>query len=141
MTLSVFFARLTQLCDLEGYKSSFLGVALLYQSVTHLSLCLMAPISNPRVVFSAVPSGYPAPGRDITVNSSRSLDLDGPALNGGFITKTLWLSLDPYMRGRMDRTMKRYIPPWEIGDTYVHIDLLFLKVVIALIAWIRLVWL
>lgn len=76
----------------------------------------MAPISNPRVILSSRPTGYPVPGKDITYDSARTIDPTTVALNGGFLTKTLWLSLDPYLRGRMDEE-KRYAPNWAIGDT------------------------
>lgn len=35
---------------------------------------------------------------------------------GMFLVRTIWLSLDPYMRGRMNAT-KSYAPPVEIGGT------------------------
>ncbi|MEO8713512.1 MAG: NADP-dependent oxidoreductase, partial [Acetobacteraceae bacterium] len=34
---------------------------------------------------------------------------------GGVVTRTIWLSIDPYMRGRLsDR--KSYAPPVQIGE-------------------------
>ncbi len=36
--------------------------------------------------------------------------------DGQFLVKNLWMSVDPYMRGRM-RDHKSYIPPFEIGKS------------------------
>ena len=42
-----------------------------------------------------------------------------PALEDGqILVKALWLSLDPYMRGRMN-DVKSYAPPIEIGAVIV----------------------
>ncbi|KAG6839784.1 hypothetical protein C0991_011699 [Blastosporella zonata] len=61
----------------------------------------MAPIRNAKAIFNAIPSGFPEPGKDIVYDDSKTIDIDRVALNGGFIMKTLVLSIDPYMRGRM----------------------------------------
>lgn len=45
---------------------------------------------------------YPIPGKDIVVyDESETIDLDDVSLDGGFLVKTLVLSIDPYMRGKM----------------------------------------
>jgi len=80
----------------------------------------MAPIPNPHLVFSSFPIGYPVPGKDISLNNTRTIDPDTLPLNGGILTRTLWLSLDPYQRGRMAGPhVKRYSPRWALGATYV----------------------
>ena len=79
----------------------------------------MAPVRNGRVLFANHPDGmciirgiyvkitddnqleYPIPGKDIIYDESETIDLEHVPLNGGFLLKTLALSLDPYMRGRM----------------------------------------
>jgi NADPH-dependent curcumin reductase CurA len=48
-----------------------------------------------------VTSGYPEPGKTTRNDSSEKIDLDNVALNGGFLMKTIVLSIDPYMRGCM----------------------------------------
>lgn len=45
--------------------------------------------------------GYPEPGKSTIYDTSETIDLDNVSLNGGFLLKTLTLSLDPYMRVRM----------------------------------------
>ncbi|KAJ7198640.1 hypothetical protein C8J57DRAFT_1061480 [Mycena rebaudengoi] len=57
---------------------------------------------NPRVVFAKRPgAGFLVPGEHIIFERAHSIDLDGVPLNGGFLTKTLMLSPEPFMRERM----------------------------------------
>ncbi|KZT59251.1 alcohol dehydrogenase [Calocera cornea HHB12733] len=79
----------------------------------------MAAVLNPRLVLSSRPTGYPIAGKDITYDTTRTIDPTTVELNGGFLTKTLWLSLDPYLRGRMDdpKLKTYYAPQWALGDT------------------------
>jgi hypothetical protein len=46
-------------------------------------------------------SDFPIPGETTVYDVSQKIDLDTVPLNGGFLTQTLVLSIDPYMRGRM----------------------------------------
>jgi NADPH-dependent curcumin reductase CurA len=46
-------------------------------------------------------SGYPEPGKTTVTDTSEKIDLDTVPLNGGVLLKTLVVSIDPYMRGRM----------------------------------------
>lgn len=63
----------------------------------------MTPVRNGRVLFSSIPSAgsYPIPGKTVVYDDSQTVDLESIPLNGGFLVKTLTLSIDPYMRGRM----------------------------------------
>ncbi|EGO23779.1 hypothetical protein SERLADRAFT_349468 [Serpula lacrymans var. lacrymans S7.9] len=63
----------------------------------------MAPRKNGRLLFNEVPQGssYPVPGKTTVYDDSEKIDLDNVPLNGGFLLKTLVLSIDPYIRGRM----------------------------------------
>lgn len=45
--------------------------------------------------------GYPVPGQTTAYDDSEKIDPETVALNGGFLVKTLVLSIDPYLRGRM----------------------------------------
>lgn len=48
-------------------------------------------------------------------NNFALTDIDLPTLDAGMIrVRNLWLSVDPYMRGRMS-DVKSYVPPFEIG--------------------------
>ncbi|KAJ7477164.1 hypothetical protein B0H11DRAFT_1293397 [Mycena galericulata] len=59
-------------------------------------------VLNPRIVFAKRPeNGFPVVGEHITLDKTRSIDLEGVPLNGGFLTKTLLLSPEPAMRERM----------------------------------------
>ncbi|KDR74142.1 hypothetical protein GALMADRAFT_157912 [Galerina marginata CBS 339.88] len=76
----------------------------------------MAPITNGRVLFNEVPQGYPEPGKTVVYDTSETIDLDTVPLEGGFLLKTLELSVDPYMRGRMrEPTKKSYSAPFTLG--------------------------
>lgn len=71
----------------------------------------MAPVRNGRVLFTSVPAPntYPEPGKNTLYDDSQTIDLDNAPLNGGFLLKTLVLSIDPYMRGKMrDPSIKSY---------------------------------
>ena len=54
----------------------------------------------------------------IVHDKTRDIDLEAVRLNGGFLLKTLVLSVDPYMRIRMRPALESkpsYAPPYEIG--------------------------
>ncbi|KAG6816087.1 hypothetical protein H0H87_008749 [Tephrocybe sp. NHM501043] len=80
----------------------------------------MAPIRNARVLFNDIPKGFPEPGKTTVYDESKTIDLDGVSLNGGFIVKTLVLSIDPYMRGRMRKQeIGSYVPAFALGEPLV----------------------
>ncbi|EIM82741.1 NAD-P-binding protein [Stereum hirsutum FP-91666 SS1] len=79
----------------------------------------MAPVTNARTLFNEVPTGYPVPGRTTVHDTSQTIDLDNVPLEGGILIKTLVLSIDPYIRGRMrapEPKAKSYSPPFAIGE-------------------------
>nr|GAT44612.1 predicted protein [Mycena chlorophos] len=61
----------------------------------------MAPIRNARLLFNSIPKEYPVPGETTIYDTTAHIALDNVPLNGGFLAKTLILSIDPYLRGRM----------------------------------------
>jgi len=62
------------------------------------------------VIFAKRPEGKP------TVNCFKIEEVDPPKLQGkGVLCKTTYLSVDPYMRGRMDAKPPAYISAWELG--------------------------
>ncbi|SEN59076.1 hypothetical protein SAMN04488003_12219 [Loktanella fryxellensis] len=64
-----------------------------------------------RMVLASRPQGKPVP------DNFRKEEVTLPALTDGtFLVRVIWLSLDPYMRGRMDDA-KSYAKPVAIGDT------------------------
>lgn len=80
----------------------------------------MAPVRNARVNFNEVPTGYPEPGKTTVYDETPTIDIENVALDGGFLLKTLVLSIDPYLRGRMRAPEKKsYSPPFTIGAPLV----------------------
>jgi hypothetical protein len=86
-------------------------------SATHVTSSPLSPrvrLSRPSVRYCAdYPLGvieYPEVGVHFKYDESQTIDLDAAPIDGGFLVKTLALSLDPYMRGRMrDADEKSYI--------------------------------
>ncbi|PCH39423.1 NAD(P)-binding protein [Wolfiporia cocos MD-104 SS10] len=77
----------------------------------------MAPVKNGRLVFSEIPTGLPEPGKTTVYDESQTIDLESVPLSGGILVKTLVLSIDPYLRGRMrDANIESYAPPFIIGE-------------------------
>lgn len=74
------------------------------------------PQPNKAIIFSKIPNGAPVPGTDLTVEQ-REIDLDQQLPPDSVLTKNLYASLDPYMRGRMrDPSIKSYSPPYQVGE-------------------------
>ncbi|WP_285188427.1 NADP-dependent oxidoreductase [Rhodococcus sp. MEB041] len=69
--------------------------------------------SSTRIVLASRPTGAP------TAENFRTETVDLPEVGDGQVSlKTLYLSLDPYMRGRMSDA-ESYAEPVEVGDTMV----------------------
>ncbi|KAF7341792.1 NAD P-binding protein [Mycena sanguinolenta] len=80
----------------------------------------MAPVRNGRVIFAKIPKDFPVPGETTVHDTTQTIDLEGVSLNGGFLVKTLVLSVDPYLRGRMrSPEEKSYAPPFTVGQPIV----------------------
>lgn len=78
----------------------------------------MAPIPNPRVIYQGIPSDYPVPGTHTAYKTDQTIDLDTVPLDGGILVKILYLSIDPYLRGKMrDPKIPSYTPAFEPGQT------------------------
>ena len=72
-------------------------------SCSHIS---DVPLLN--VVFFCL-LGFPIPGQTTVYDESQTIDLETVPLNGGFLVKTLVLSIDPYMRSKMrDPSIQSY---------------------------------
>ena len=59
------------------------------------------------VQLAGRPVGEPTPGDFALV--------DTPVPTGEVVVRNTWMSVDPYMRGRM-RDVKSYVPPFEVGE-------------------------
>jgi len=69
--------------------------------------------TNTQVVLSSRPSGFPEQNNFEVVNVSMPEPEEGQML-----VEILWLSLDPYMRGRMN-DVKSYAVPAKIGEVMI----------------------
>ena len=69
--------------------------------------------TNRRVTLKARPDGYPKESDFELVEEPIPQPREGEVL-----VRSIWLSLDPYMRGRM-RDVKSYSPPIRLGDVIV----------------------
>ncbi|OCH84743.1 NAD-P-binding protein [Obba rivulosa] len=77
----------------------------------------MAPVKNGRHLFNEIPTGYPEPGKTTIYDDSETIDLEKALLNGGFLVKTLVVSIEPVILGRMrDQSIKSPIPPFHVGQ-------------------------
>ncbi len=65
---------------------------------------------NKQILLAARPAGYPKESDFLIVESP----IPSPG-DGEFRVKTLWLSVDPYMRGRMSEGPS-YMPPVQLGE-------------------------
>ncbi|MEP6818673.1 MAG: NADP-dependent oxidoreductase [bacterium] len=65
---------------------------------------------NKEIQFASRPTGMP------TLDNFKIVDAEVPQLNDGEVfVRTLYISVDPYLRGRM-REGKSYVPPFEVGQ-------------------------
>lgn len=93
---------------------------------TEFAICFLSihiqMVSNKQVHYTGIPTTYPEEGKHMKVVET-FIDLDAELPDGDVILKTLEISVDPYMRGRMrDPTTESYIPAFELnqpmtGDT------------------------
>ncbi len=73
----------------------------------------MATLKNRKIVLASRPVGEPK------ASDFRLEEAPAPApREGEMLLKTRWLSLDPYMRGRMSAA-KSYVKPVEVGEVMV----------------------
>jgi len=68
------------------------------------------PQTNRRVLLASRPEGWPSAENFLL--DEQAIPEPGP---GEFVTQNLYLSVDPYMRGRMN-DVKSYVPPFQIGE-------------------------
>ncbi|RPD54808.1 NAD(P)-binding protein [Lentinus tigrinus ALCF2SS1-7] len=76
----------------------------------------MSPVTNGRVIYNEIPTGFPVPGKTLIYDESQTIDLDKEPLHGGILVKVLVLSIDPYQRHRMhDPSIPSYFPAFTVG--------------------------
>ena len=63
-------------------------------------------------------TGFPEPGKTTVYRDTATIDLDSVPLDGGVLFKTLYLSIDPFLRGRMrSPEVKSYAVGHAPGDS------------------------
>src|SRR5512132_4305285 len=73
----------------------------------------MPAMQNREIRFRSRPAGMP------TVDNFQFVDSEVPQPNDGeVLVRTLYISVDPYLRGRM-REGRSYVPPFEVGQVIV----------------------
>lgn len=70
-------------------------------SIQSQRVCQEVKFGSNLTSCNAVHTGYPEVGKTTVYDDSQKIDLDNAPLKGGILLKTLILSIDPYMRGRM----------------------------------------
>src|ERR1700730_2805580 len=67
-------------------------------------------MQNKEIRFASRPAGMP------TLENFQFIDAEVPQPNDGeVLVRTLYISVDPYLRGRM-REGRSYVPPFEVGQ-------------------------
>ncbi|KAK9763049.1 hypothetical protein K7432_010641 [Basidiobolus ranarum] len=72
---------------------------------------------NTQVIFKQVPEGMPVVGKDIEL-VTKDFDVNSVTLNeNDVLLRNLYMSVDPYMRGRMRAPeIKSYSPAFTLGE-------------------------
>lgn len=72
-------------------------------------------VDNKRVVLKCYIDRMPLDS-DLEVKIGRKMKLEAPSGSGALVVKNLYLSCDPYMRGRMRDFHGSYVPPFVLGE-------------------------
>ncbi|KAJ7839151.1 hypothetical protein B0H14DRAFT_2787905 [Mycena olivaceomarginata] len=85
----------------------------------------MAPTPNPRLLYAKIPSEeLPVAGEHLVFDPKPTIDLDVELKSGQFLTKTLLLSPEPFMRERLrDPSIISYSTPMVLGQPLVGFGL------------------
>ena len=72
-------------------------------------------VENKQVIFKGYIEGVPKE-TDMELKVGNMIKLEAQKGSGAFLVKNLYLSCDPYMRGRMRDFQGSYIPPFNPGS-------------------------
>ncbi|XP_052627690.1 2-alkenal reductase (NADP(+)-dependent) [Lactuca sativa] len=75
----------------------------------------MEEVRNQQVIFKDYVNGFPKES-DMPLKTSTTISLKLPQGSNGVLVKNLYLSCDPYMRGRMSKTQGSYFEPFTPGS-------------------------
>lgn len=74
-------------------------------------------MQNKQILFNKIPEGMPQE------DTFKIEEIDTPKLESdGVLVQTLYISVDPYMRGRMTKA-DSYVQPFEIGNRLLAMSL------------------
>ncbi|XP_047976072.1 2-alkenal reductase (NADP(+)-dependent) [Salvia hispanica] len=76
---------------------------------------LRETVGNKQILFKGYIEGAPKES-DMELKLGNEIKLEAPKGSGAFLVKNLYLSCDPYMRGRMRDFHGSYIPPFVPGS-------------------------
>lgn len=79
-------------------------------------------VDNKQVIFKGFIDRIPRE-TDMELKIGK-IELKAPKGSGAFLVKNLYLSCDPYMRGRMRENYDSYIPPFLPGQVYKYRNVL-----------------
>lgn len=71
--------------------------------------------NNKQVIFKNYIEGAPKE-TDMELKLGKNMKMEAPEGSGALVVKNLYLSCDPYMRGRMRDFLGSYIPPFVPGS-------------------------
>jgi NADPH-dependent curcumin reductase CurA len=64
------------------------------------------------ICLTEYPAGMPSENNFKLVR----VEIQEPTKEGEFLVRNIWMSVDPYMRGRMRKDGNSYIPPFQLGQ-------------------------
>jgi len=80
----------------------------------------MAPQKNLALIFSKVPTAFPKPGEDLTIQDL-GYDPSAPAPEDGLVLELLYASFDPYLRGLLrPADVKSYFPALPLNKPIMN---------------------
>ncbi|KAJ9558679.1 hypothetical protein OSB04_013293 [Centaurea solstitialis] len=78
----------------------------------------MAEVKNKKVILKDYVNGFPKES-DMLLDASSTISLSLPEGSNGILVKNLYLSCDPYMRGRMSKSQGSYVDSFTPGSPIV----------------------
>ncbi|KAM0548754.1 hypothetical protein ACHAPJ_009750 [Fusarium lateritium] len=77
-------------------------------------------VFNKVLSYEAIPGGLPVVGQDLMIKTLPDFDEDQEPPDGGFTSKIVTVSFDPYLRRRMDPSAAKDFPPFAIGSPIMN---------------------
>ena len=73
-------------------------------------------LKNRSLIFTKIPTGFPQPGEHLTIKDVGPFDPNQDMPADTLLLETLYVSLDPYLRGMLrDPSIKSYFPSLPVG--------------------------